>query len=127
MEIHTLSDFEVPVPTLPPDVAVCDGIPCGSWNTKCVTLRNEARDDVAKGICHSMDADLVIDMDGKPLEEDRVAIQIAEYLCEAEVPSGWMWSMHSWHIKPIYCRSTKTQVNPGSALKQVKIPPKQPK
>ena len=102
METHTPSDFEVPVPTLPPDVAVCDGIPRGSWNTKCVTLRNEAGDDVAREICHIVDADLVIDMDGKPLGKDRVAIQIVESLCEAEVPLGWMWSMHSWHIKQIY-------------------------
>ena len=90
MEAHSPSDFEMPMPTLPPDVVVCDSIPQGSWNTKCVTLRNEAEDDVAKGICHSVDADLMIDMDGKPLGEDRVAIQIAESLCEAEVPSSWM-------------------------------------
>ena len=90
------------MPTLPPNVAVCDGIPRGSWNTKYVTLRNKVGDDVARGNSHSVDADLVIDMDGKPLVEDRIAIQIVESLCEAEVPLGWMWSMHSWHIKQVY-------------------------
>ena len=54
--------------------------------------------EVAKGICHSVDADLIIDMDGKPLGDNRVAIQVAESLCEAEVPSSWMWSMRSWPI-----------------------------
>ena len=34
METHSPSDFEMPMPTLPPDVVVCDGIPRGSWNTK---------------------------------------------------------------------------------------------
>ena len=65
-------------------------------------MRNEVGDEVAKGVCPSVDADLVIDMDGKPLGEDHVAIQIAEFFCEAEMPSSWMWSMHSWHIKHMY-------------------------
>ena len=67
-----------------------------------MTLRNEAGDDIAKGICHSVDADDVVDMDGKPLGDDRVAIHIVESLCETEVPSSWLWSMHSWHIKHMF-------------------------
>ena len=31
-----------------------------------------------------------------------MAIHIAESLCETEVPSSWLWSMHSWHIKHVF-------------------------
>jgi hypothetical protein len=43
--------------------------------------------DVARGICHSVKVDLVIDSDGMSLDNDRVAVQIAESLVEDEVPS----------------------------------------
>ena len=102
MNIHRPDEFVAPVPKLPTGVANCDGIPGSFWIQKCVTLRNEAGDDVAKGVCHSVDADDVVDMDGKRLGDDRVAIHIAESLCETEVPSSWMWSMHSWHIKYVF-------------------------
>ncbi len=92
------SEYGCGPPTLPTGVAVCEGLPRSSWITKCVTLINESGLEVAKAICHSVDADLVIDTDGKPLGDDRVAVQIAESLCEEEVPSEWMFSMHSWHI-----------------------------
>ena len=96
------NEFEVSVPVLPPSVVPCEGILRSSWFTKCVTLQNEAGCEVAKGICHSVDAERIIDMDGKPLGDDRVAIQIAKSLCEFEVPSAWMWSLHSWPISRVY-------------------------
>ena len=98
MENHGSSEFGFEVPILLLGVAHCEGLACATWNTKAVTLTNEFGEDVARGICHSVDVDLRIDMDGRPLNEDRVAIKIAESLCEAEVPSLWMWSMRSWHI-----------------------------
>ena len=102
MEMHDHAEFEIRVPSLPAGVPICEGVPRSSWNTKCVTITNEAGIDVAKGICHSVDPTLVIDTDGSPLGDDRVAIQIAESLIEAEVPSVWMWSMRSWHISRVY-------------------------
>jgi hypothetical protein len=63
-----------------------------------VTLTNESGVDVARGICHSVKADLVIDSDGMPLDNDRVAVQMAESLVGDEVPSEWMFSMRAWHI-----------------------------
>ena len=99
MDLHGPDEFAVQVPTLPPDVAVCDAIPRSSWNTMNVALTNEAGDEVARGVCRSVDPDVVVDMDGKPLGDDRVAVQIAQSVCEAEVPSVWMWSIHSWNIK----------------------------
>ena len=53
-----------------------------------MTLKNEDRLEVARGICHSVDAHLVIDTDGKALGDDRVAIQIAEFLSETDIPSS---------------------------------------
>ena len=98
MNVHGPDEFFAPVSVLPAGVTNCDGIPRSSWIQKCVTLRNEAGDDVAKGVCHSIDADDVVDMDGKPLGDDRVAIYIVESLSETKVPFSWMWSMHSWHV-----------------------------
>ncbi len=90
MDIHKLEDFANPVPTLHPDVCTCDGIPHAKWNFKLVTLRNEARDDVANVVLQSVDLDVVVDNDGKPRGNDRVSIQIAQSLHEAKVPTGWM-------------------------------------
>ena len=102
MDIHGPDDFVDLVPTLPTSVAACDGIPWASWITKCVTLRNDTRDDVARGICHSVDPNDIIDADGQPLGDDRMTIQIAQSLCKEEVSSVWMWSMCAWHIKLVF-------------------------
>jgi hypothetical protein len=63
---------------------------------------NELGVDVAQGICHSVKADLVIDSDGMPLDNDHVAVQIAESLVEDEVPLEWMFSMRAWHIRRMF-------------------------
>ena len=105
MDIPGLNDFGLAVPTLPHGVVECEGLRRATWITKAITLTNEEGDNVAKGICHSVDATLVIDIDGKPLGDDHVAIQIAESLGEVEVPSLWMWAMRSWHISRVYLNS----------------------
>jgi hypothetical protein len=60
---------------------------------------------VARGICHSVSRDLVIDSDGMPLGNDPFAVQIAESLLEEEVPSEWMFSMRAWHICRMFLNS----------------------
>ena len=102
MDVHRLDEFVNPMPTLPLGIAVCDGIPRSKWHPRNVLLWNEAGEDVANGVCRNANPDLVIDMDRKPLGDDRVAVQIAESLCEEEVPCAWMWSMRSWHIKQVF-------------------------
>jgi hypothetical protein len=87
METHAYPEFEIRVPTLQPGVAPCEGVPRSSWTTKCITITNADGIDVANGICHSVDRKLVIDIDGFPLRDERVAIHIAESLVEEEVPS----------------------------------------
>jgi hypothetical protein len=67
-----------------------------------VTLTNESGVDVACGICHSVKAELVVNNNGMPLDNDRVAIQIAESLLEEDVPSEWMFSMRAWHIRRVF-------------------------
>ena len=89
-------------PTLLEGVRACEGIPRESWNTRVVILTNEAGEDVARAICQSVDASVVVDTNGRPIGDDHVAVQIAETLKEEEVPSGWMWSMHSWPIKRVF-------------------------
>jgi hypothetical protein len=54
-------DFIDPRLVLPKGVAQCKGFGRPSWITKYVTLTNESGVDVARGICHSIKADLVID------------------------------------------------------------------
>jgi len=102
MDNHEPAEFAIPAPTLPAGVAHCDGIPRAKWNTKCVTLRNNAGVDVANGVCQNVNPELVIDMDGRPFGDDRVAVQIAESLCEEQVPSGWVWSLLSWDIRNVF-------------------------
>ncbi len=70
MDIHGPKDFANPVPMLHPDVCTCDGIPCAKWNFKPITLRNEARDDVTNAVLKSVDLDVVVDNNGKPLADD---------------------------------------------------------
>ena len=89
-------------PTLLESMRACKGIPRESWNTRVVILTNEAGEDVARAICRSVDASVVVDTNGRPIGDDHVAVQIAETLKEEEVPSGWMWSMHSWPIKRVF-------------------------
>jgi hypothetical protein len=91
-------DFIDPRLVLPEGVAQCEGFGGPSWINKCVILTNESSVDVAWGICYSVKADLVIDSNGMPLDNGRVAVQIAESLVEDEVPSEWMFSMRAWHI-----------------------------
>jgi len=88
----------IPEEVLQFGVPNCEGVPRTSWYTKGGTLVNDKGEDVARGICHSVDSNLVIDIDGMPLGDHRVAIQIAESLTETEIPSDWMWSMRSWPI-----------------------------
>ena len=90
------------MPTLPEGVRACEGIPRESWYTRVVILTNEAREDIARAICRSVDASVVVDTNERPIGDDHVAVQIAETLKEEEVPSGWMWSMHSWPIKRVF-------------------------
>ena len=90
------------MPTLPEGVKACEGIPRESWSTRVVILTNEAGEDVARAICRSVDASVVVDTNGRPIGDDHVAVQIAKTLKEEEVPSGWMWSMHSWPIKRVF-------------------------
>jgi hypothetical protein len=69
---------------------------------KFVTLTNESRVDVARGLCHSVKVELVVDNAGMPLDNDRVAVQIAESLLEEDVPSEWMFSIRAWHIRRVF-------------------------
>lgn len=102
MGTHGPEEFTNPVPTLPPDVVACDEISRSKWNFRPITLRNKKGVNVTNVVCQNVDANLVFDSDGKPLRVDRIVVQIVESLCEEEVPSGWMWSIHSWHIKQVF-------------------------
>ena len=83
-------------------VVQCKDIPRKSWMTKCVALQNDASVIVGKGICHNVESALIIDSDNQPLEDDRVAVQIAESLLEHNVPSNWMFQLRAWHISRIF-------------------------
>jgi hypothetical protein len=95
-------DFNVPRPVLPDGVAQCNGFGRLPWITKGATLTNESGVDVARVICHSVSAELVIDSDSLPLGNDCIAVQIAKSLLEEEVPSKWMFSMRAWHIRRVF-------------------------
>ena len=64
--------------------------------SKCVILKNDASEDFGRGICHNVDADLVIDSENQPLGDDHVAISIAKSLSEEYVPSDWMFQLCGW-------------------------------
>jgi hypothetical protein len=63
MEKHAYLEFEIRVPTPSSGVVACEGVLHSSWNTKCVTLTNKTRNDIAKDISHKVDSILVIDTD----------------------------------------------------------------
>ena len=102
MDFNPDPDFSVPHPVLLDGVAQCEGFSRASWITKAVTLTNESGVDVAHGICHSVKVELVIDSNGMPSGNDRVAVQIAESLLEEDVPFEWMFSIQAWHIRRVF-------------------------
>jgi hypothetical protein len=102
MDIHGPDDFALPMPTLPAGVAACEGFPRSAWYRMSAIITNDSGEDVARGVIRSVDPALVVDANNKPLGDNRVAIHIAESLCEAEVPSSWMWSIHSWDIRHVF-------------------------
>ena len=75
------------VRTPPEGIAQCEGVPRKSWMTKCVVLKNEVGVVVGKGIFHNVSSDLVIDSDSQPLGDDRVAVQIVEFLSKHDISS----------------------------------------
>ena len=91
MDFNPDPDFSVSHPIIPDRVVQYKGFGQASWITKAVTLTNESGEDVACGICHSVKAKLVVDNDGMPLDNDNVAVQIAESLLEEDVLSEWMF------------------------------------
>ena len=102
MDFHGPDKFVTPAPMLPVGVQVCDGIPRAKWVSQPVTLRSEDGVDLARGIYQNIDPDLIIEVDGKPLGDDRIAVQIAESLNEELFSSANMWSLRSWHIKHVF-------------------------
>jgi hypothetical protein len=102
MDFSPDHDFSVPHLVLPDRNAQCEGFGRASWITKSVTLTNESGMDFASGICHSIKVELVVDSDGMPLGNDRVAGQIAESLLKEDVLSEWMFSMRAWHIRRVF-------------------------
>ena len=61
-------------PILPEGVRACEVIPRESWITRVVILTNEAGEDVARAICRSVDASVVVDTNGRPIGDDHVAV-----------------------------------------------------
>ena len=102
MDFSLDPDFNISHLVLSDGIAQCEGFGQVSWITKAVTFTNESRVDVAYGICHSIKAELVVDSDGMPLDNDCVAVQIAELQLEEDVPSEWMFSMRAWHIHRVF-------------------------
>jgi len=75
MDIHGPDEFAVPVSVLPADVVDCEGLPQKRWVRRGFTLKNEVGDDIVKAVYQCVDVDLILD--GRPLGDDRVAVQIA--------------------------------------------------
>ena len=87
---------------LPEGGTQCEGLPRKAWISKCVILKNNAGEDVGRGICHNVDADLVINSENRPLGDDHVVVLIAESLFEEYVPFDWMFQLRGWHISSVY-------------------------
>ena len=102
MDFHGLKEFANPVRILALGVQVCEGIPRAKWISQPVTLRNDDGVDIARGVCQNVDPDLIIETGGKPLGDDRVAVQIAKSLNEELFLSANMWLLRAWHIKNVF-------------------------
>lgn len=57
-------------------------------------LLNEFGDHVAKGICQSVDSDLILGCIGPP-SYDCIAVQISSSLVESEVGKDWALSLRA--------------------------------
>ena len=102
MDYHGPEDFANPVPTLPPDVRLCEGIPRAKWVAQPVTLQDEHGADVARRVIQNIDPEMVFDQNRKCLDDDRVAVHIAESLNEELFSSANLWSIRSWHIRNVF-------------------------
>jgi len=77
MDRHSSNEFVVRIPILLEGVTECEGFSRASWHMKPIILWNKAGNNVAWRVCQSVNAELIIDMDGKPLDDDHVVILIA--------------------------------------------------
>ena len=102
MDFYGPEEFANPVPILALGVQVCEGIPRAKWISQLVTLRNDDGVDIKRRVCQNVDPDLIIETGGKPLGDDRVAVQIVESLNEELFSSANMWSLRAWHIKHVF-------------------------
>lgn len=78
------------------------GIWSTSINHKVYDFHKKIGNDVAKEKCHNINIKLIVDSNGRPLINDRIAIQIAKLLCKEDVASEWMFLMRAWHITWVF-------------------------
>jgi len=95
MESQGINKFPLPMSTLPLGVVACGKVPYAYQKTKYVTLTNNSKENVAKRTYHTIDVNLIIDMDGKSITNNPITIQIAKSLCKVELLCTYMWSLHS--------------------------------
>jgi hypothetical protein len=48
---------------------------------------------VGREICYNVNADLIVDSDGRPFDDDCIVIQIAKLLFKEDLHSKWMFSI----------------------------------
>ena len=84
-------------------VPECEGLPRRLWNTRVVTLYNEAGVLVGEGVCHSVNSDLVLGANG-PLGDTHVAIHISKTHSEEDLPEEQVCSLLAWPIHLVHCR-----------------------
>ena len=105
MDTFVVNGVDFRPPVLPASVVECKGFKRSSWVSKRVTLTNEARDYVAKGVCQSVDSSVVPETNRRPLGSEFVCVQIAESLLEAKIPFGWIYSLRARPIKRVLLNS----------------------
>ena len=82
-------------------IVQCEGLPRRLWNTKSVTLMNDMGLEVAKGLCQSVNCDMISGAT-VPLGDTHVGVQISMSLSEDDVPDEWRYSIRAWPIKLAY-------------------------
>ena len=84
------------------EIPNCEGLPRQMWNTKCVILYDTEGKLVGKGMCHSVNSDLVLGANG-PLGDSHIAVHICQTYSKDDISKKDVYALVAWPTKLVHC------------------------